>query len=273
MLSRMLVLLPLIVAFGVIARKVSKAYKATPYGPDEKEIVRDAWKGIAYVCAAAVPAGFLPSLGVVGVVFGTLISVVLSVLIVLCVVDLPDRLSWVHNLAWREWRKTPGYSKTDEPVEYARWARRAAMLLFLLFVFVAALVGGDADVQASGSNTVVITPTASSATSTSPSKIPAASPTASASPPASAAGTSSQYVDNNCDGPKKIPTVVPVTKDFYTGNLVICYNGSWKTWSQVTDNAPPPSTVRLIAWVAEGSYGYGRIDAQGRQYTVRTTDF
>lgn len=284
--SKLAVLLPVFVALVIAALKGRKAMKVSPMGPDEKEIVGECLRAIAYVFAAGILVWWiLPPIGGAWTFIGLVLSTILAICIILCVVELPARMSKTHNLLWREWRKTPVYSKSGEKVEYIRWARRFAMLLFVLYVLIAliSLSGGGAQTQSSdkaqGGDKSTSAPQAPATSAPSTSAAPQATATA---PATSAPSTSAlKPVDNTCysadgkNGPQQIPAVdSPSTIKFGTDNLKVCYSGQWRNWSEVTD-VPAPKTMKLMAYVQDGSYGYmGLIDTlTGDPYVIRTTDF
>ena len=286
--SKLAVLAPVFVALVIAALKGRKAMKASPMGPDEKEIVSECLKALVYVFAAGILVWWiLPPIGGAWTIIGLVLSSILGICIILCVVDLPSpRMDRTHDFLWREWRKTPVYSKSGEKVQYIRWARRFAMLLFALYVLIAliSLSGGGAQAQSAdsaqrGSDKTTSAPQAPATSAPSTSAAPQATATA---PATSAPSTTAlKPVDNTCytadgkNGPQQIPAVdSPSTIKFGTNNLKVCYSGQWRNWSDVT-SVKAPSTMQLVAWVQDGSYGYmGLIDTQtGDPYVIRTTDF
>jgi hypothetical protein len=210
------------------------------------------------------------------------------VTIMLSLIELPARMSRVDDLLWRDGPETPGLSRSGEPVPYIRWARRAAMLLFLLFVFIVALtgIGDDTDTQAGG----VSEPSSPTVTVTAPTTTPPTSVTPTTTAPSTTTTTTSSdsvsslnSVDNSCytpdgqGGPQQIPMKdEPSTMDFGPGNLKVCYNSTWQDWGAFA-TTPPPTKVQLTAWVAvEGApYGYGQVvdPNTGDSYIIRTSDF
>lgn len=278
-LGRLIVCFVLLIGLVLVVRQAGKVLKITPWGDDEKSDFRASMRALVYVLAAGLAVlWFVHNLGTIGTIFGIVLASLLVLTVVLTLVDLSPRLSRVDDLLWRDGPKTPGYSRSGDPVPYVRWARRAAMLLFLLFVMFAAVlsgVGSNASAQA-GSSSGSTAPAIAAPTSTAP---PASAPaTATSSAPAStpsSAAPTTKYVDSSCDGPKQIAMVdSPSTISFGTGNLKICYSGKWQSWSAFSTTTPP-KTVRLTAWVVGGSYGYGQVvdPSTGDSYIIRTTDF
>ena len=297
-LGKFVVLLPLIVAFGVVALKASKAYKATPL---QKGIIRECWKSVAYLFAAGIAAWWLlPPVGKAGGTFGFFLASLLAISVILCAVELPPFLDRLHELSWREWRKTPLYSKTGNPVEYIRWARRGFVGLFILFVLaiagVTALLGGPSAsvIAGPGSVTVTASPTmpVPAETSATPSSAPATAAAPSAtdtpanSPSASDSSPAQQYVSNSCTGPQQIPVLASPDKNvpFGTGSLLVCYSGKWQHWSDFA-STDAPKAVNITAEIKSGECApdggaplaclYARVvdPSTGDSYVIETTDF
>lgn len=281
-IGRLIVCFVLLIGLALVTRRASKILSVSPWGVDEKSDFRASMKALVYLFVAGIAVLlFVHGLGVVGTLFGVILALLLVMTVVFTLIDLPARMSRVDGLLWHEGPTTPGYSRSGEPVPYVRWARRFAMVLFVLFVFAAALLGGggpNAPVSANGGTTPTVAPTTGPPTTTPAAPATAVPPQPTAAPPTSAppsAPVTEQYSDNPCDGPKQIEKVdQPSLVSFTTSNVQVCYNGKWQSWGNVTSIAPP-SQIRVDYWTVQGSYGYGRVvdPRTGDPYTIRTSHF
>ena len=287
------VLLPLIVAAVLVARLGLKELK-TPTGK-----LKAVGKAVAYLLTAFFLAcTFAKGVGTTGGVFGTILSSLLALTTILCVTQPFNRgagwMQFVHAQLWAKHWKTPVYSRSNRAVPHIRWARRIVMLLFVLFIFIVALIGGAQKTttqQAYGD--VDIPPAATAPTQaqqpTPEPTIPEASPTSvepttgstpESSPSADTSSTSST-VENPCkDSDPKIPGVNPEVVDVESTlklktarHLQVCHDGSWMTW-KAAYGKDVTVMVTLKAWTQQGSYGYAAITMDdGSSYIIRTTDF
>lgn len=278
-MGKFLVQLPLLIALLVLVLYTRKFVRqaAKPMGADDKAIRNGVVKAFVYVIVAIVAIGlFVPPLSVGWGLMWWILVIPLALLIIYSVVELPSSLDAVHNVAWRDWRKTPIYSRSGQSVPYIRWARRFALLVLVLLVALVALV-------ATSPNTTHDEPGLAAPPATvveAPEEPPAATEPAPASPvPATSSPADSNTpaaLDSTCEGvlnPKLVDQ--PSKIKFGTGNLTICHNGEWQRWNQVNPGVQPPAEVTLRAWVQGGSYGYAIIvvDDSDQWYLVRTTDF
>ncbi len=277
-IGKLIVELPLIVALLIIVRDLSKTLKVHPWGQDEKDDAKTFGKAIVYLIAAGILMWWLaPPLGVLGTIFGFLITITFALLVVIAV-DTHKVPARVDALAWRDGWKNP-WRRSGNPVPYVRWARRFTLLLLLVFLLGAALVAAltpdTPPAQADGSsNSVIANPTTTQPTA--PATAAPQDTDTTAAPSTDDSAPAQKYVDNSCNGPKQIPTVAAknIKFDTVTGDMKICYSGQWQKWSAFA-TTPPPKTVQLKAWTVDGAYGYGQvIDAStGDDYVVRTSDF
>lgn len=280
--SKVLPELALLVAFIFAWRLGSRTFKVHPWGVDEKADASAVGRAVLYVFVASIVLWIGPPLGIIGGTLAFIFAIVLAVSTVVTLVELPQSLDPVYNLASRDGWQTPVYSRTKQPVPYVRWARRFAFLALLLLVAIAAIIGGitgpdQPAVSANGGNTVIADPTVQP-TTTQPTAPATAAPqvtdTTTAPTTDDSSAPAQQYVDNDCSGPKQIEVAPPKDIPFGTGNLKVCYNGQWQEWSAFA-TTKPPKTVQLTAWTVEGVFGYGQVvdKATGNAYIIRTTDF
>lgn len=258
--AKLVPLFLLLIALIVIVRAGATALKADPMTEDDKDVRNESLKGAAYIFAAAsLLWWFTPSFGLGLTILWTVLTLIFGVVVVLTVIELPNKPKWNkrHDWLWKEGRKTPGYSRSDEPVERIRWYRRI-MLAVLIVVALFSLLVSAFSTTSSADETGDAAPAA-----TAP-----ADPTPSASAPATSAPATSTSTPaepdtfaNTCGGinPKKVNDP-NATIDFKVGDkLFVCHNGDWKTWAQAYPNVQPPAKPKLTYWGtdAEKKNGYG----------------
>lgn len=286
-LGHLIVLFPLILAFVIVFRHGNKTRKVRPWTPDETADMKTVGKALVYTFASLILIWISSTFGVIETITGLILASFMAILIVICVVELPDSLDMLDDLAWRDGPKDPWRPAGAKPTPYVRWARRASLVVLMFFLFVVAMFNAIHPVTtSSGATGSGIFTTAPAPTTQSTTPAPAPTPQATTpTPTATATGTApTQFVTNNCSGPAQIPTVDhPSTVPFGTGNLQICYNGRWQKWSSFSTTSAPAS-VQITAWVINGTcnvgqgvkhcaYGQAVDTATGDAYVIRTTAF
>jgi hypothetical protein len=268
LIIQLLLFLLLLVALGMAGRSLHKEIGKNGvrvWNVERKSAVRS----IGFLAIPILIAIFASPSGFWGVL-AVLTAAVMLIATIIAVIELPaNRVGdWIDRLAWGDPAKP---IRVFAPVVWTQIGAAIAFVLFASIFWIVTSVGGGSSSAAAGASAPSTTSTSAVHSSTSAAPATSSAPQAAAS--ASAPSAATKYVDSSCDGPKKIPMVdQPTTVEFGTGNLQVCYNGKWQAWADITSNAPP-RTVRLTAWVEEGEYGYGQVDAQGREYVIRTTDF
>ena len=127
-MGSLVALTPLLIALLVVVKKGVKALKASPMTADDKEIAQDVAKAVGYIfAAAALLWWFTPSFGLGLTILWTILTVIFATVAILTVVDLPDKLDALDDRIWADGPVTPVYSKSKQPVEHIRWARRILM--------------------------------------------------------------------------------------------------------------------------------------------------
>ena len=116
-LGTLIALAPLLIALLVVVKKGNKALKASPMTADDKEIAQDVAKAVVYIfVAAALLWWFTPSFGLGLTILWTILTAIFATVVILTVVDLPDKLDALDDRIWADGPVTPVYSKRKELV-------------------------------------------------------------------------------------------------------------------------------------------------------------
>jgi hypothetical protein len=272
-IGKLIALAPLLVALIVAVRVGLKALKADPMTDDDKDSRNEAFKAGLYIFAAATLIWkFTPSFGTGLTILWTILTSIFAVMVILTVIELSSKYDNLHDRLWTAGRKTPLYSKSDEGVQYIRWARRimlAVLVVVAIFcgIFGALTTTSSADQAAKAGPA----PTTQAEASKTPSSTTAPTTTA---PTSAAAPAAPDTFKNECGGldPKKVST--PANIDFKVADkLFICNDGDWKTWAQVNPNTEAPAQALLTYWTTDTGKknGYGVVVINNTPYLFWTT--
>lgn len=267
--GNLIVWLPLLIAVVVVLfATFNIVKKGFPLDDAQKDVIKEGGKSFLYLLLVAYLLRWvMPALGTFGMIFGTIVTTALAAAVIITVVNLPNRLNALHDLAWREGRKTPIYSRSGHPVENVRWVRRLSLLVFVLFAFIVTLAGGGSadQVRADGASPL---PTA---TTDSPAPIPSTK-TESAAPANVVTPVSTLTVP--CPGNITLTSVAVPPPIKFGPDLQICHDNSWQDWDEAKPGQEAPRQVLLQAWTTESDYGYGKVvDDGGNSYFIQTKNF
>jgi hypothetical protein len=141
-IGKLIALAPLLVALIVAVRVGLKALKADPMTDDDKDSRNEAFKAGLYIFAAATLIWkFTPSFGTGLTILWTILTSIFAVMVILTVIELSSKYDNLHDRLWTAGRKTPLYSKSDEGVQYIRWARRIMLAVLVVVAIFCGIFG------------------------------------------------------------------------------------------------------------------------------------